>query len=358
MNVKNIEIWFRKHQIHFVIWALFIAYESVIVGLYSGKFSNLGNYIIHYAINITLFYVHALLILPYALKERQKSFWRIPVFICLELLMYVIVIIFIDLILSDFTNIFDNKSLPINSHLFIAPIFRGSYFMGFSTGYYFQIQLLKKSKKVNELENIRLKNIIKTQRMEYELAKSQINPHFLFNTLDFIYHNTRKTSPVAADAIASLSNMMRFAIDNVNHGEIIPLYEEIEQIESLIQLYQIKKNFTLHIDFQYSEDVKNIKFIPLVLITLVENIFKHGKLTLAEHPALIRVYLNHDMLQVETDNLINNNNNKAGLHSGLNNISTRLTYYYDKQASFTYETVGEQFKVRISVHYDKPSVLL
>lgn len=335
--------WIRHNKNHLIAWSIFMAYESVILGLYSGEFGKFWNYAVHYAINIALFYAHAHFVLYKALNQKNKAYWRIPLFIGIEIFLYITVLFIVDTLLLHYTDFLSVNKVDLNKQYYFRSIFRGSYFIGFSTGYYFLITFLTERKRAEELEKIRLNNIINAQKIEQELAKSQnaylraqINPHFLFNTLDFIYHNARKNSPLAAEAIVTLSDMMRYAINTTYTGDCISLGDEIEQVENLIHLYQLKANSNLFIDLKYSEEVKTMPFIPLVLITLAENIFKHGNLTIESHSASINVFIQNNNLHIETDNLVKEARNTKGLNSGLVNIAKRLDHSYGKNSNFNF----------------------
>jgi two-component system LytT family sensor kinase len=341
--------WVYGNRQHLVAWIIFIFYESIMVGLYSGRFSNFWDYLTHYALNISLFYTHSNLVLPKSLTQRGKSYVSLTLYILCEITIYVVLITITDLFLLNYTNLLDAEHMILDTHFYVGTIIRGSYFIGFSTGYYYLIHFLDQSKRAVILEQIRLNHIISTQKIEYELAKSQINPHFLFNTLDFIYHGIRKTAPETAEAIATLSSMMRFNLDNLRQNEFILLADEIEQVENLIYLHQIRKREKLNIQLIYDESITKINFTPLVILTLTENIFKHGDLSAAWAPAVINIYLIGDTLFIETSNLIHKEERSGGLKSGLSNISKRLQHSYGHDVNLQSFTTYKYFRVKISV---------
>lgn len=224
---------------------------------------------------------------------------------------------------------------------FTQIIFRGIYFAAFGTGYYFLITFLKEKRRADKLERIKLNNLIKTEYVEKELVKAQnaylraqINPHFLFNTLDFIYHDTRKTAPLSAEMITILADIMRYASDHNFTGDFSTLGEEIDQVANLIQLHQIKKDYGLYIDFNYKNEIRELKFIPLILSTLIENMMKHGELEKEDSPANISLTVEDGMLSIKTSNLVHEHHNARGLSSGVKNMVERLNYTYGDQCEF------------------------
>jgi sensor histidine kinase YesM len=337
--------WLKTNRYHVLVWLLFILYETWVVGMLSAAFGNPMAYIAHYLAIIFFFYFHANVAMPWAFKTNKNAFWKLPIVIIIQLFFYLSLHYIADIILLLTQSIVQPKDGLINSMFILRNIYRGIYFLGFSTGYYFTRTYINERKKTAELERERLTGIIKQQQIEQQLAimqnaflKAQINPHFLFNTLDFVYYHTNLHSPIAGEAIIRLSQMMRFAIDSDKMGEFISLGDEIEQVENLIYLHEIRKKDQPCISFSYDEEVKSIEIIPLVLLTLVENIFKHGDLSEPNDMALISVSVKNKVLYIKTDNLINQNKSLNSNYSGLKNIKERLHYAYGDQANFTYTT--------------------
>lgn len=339
---EKFQLWFNRYKLHLFVWALFIFYEAFVIGYVSGVFGHPMTYLLHYIAAIILFYVHAEIVLPWVFAVKRFIAFRLPL-VPVELAVYVIVSFIFDKILVDSGIVIHEKPFRMSWVYFFSMLYRGGYFAGFSTGYYYLVTYLKEKKKTNELEKQHLNDIITQQKAEQELTKAenaflkaQINPHFLFNTLDFIYHSIADSSPIAADAVIVLTDMMRYAIDANKMGEYIYLGDEIDQAENLIYLNQARKNHSLYFKLNYSEDVRTIRLIPLVLLTLVENIFKHGDLSEPNDEAVINVYLDAHHLHINTHNLISENTSDTGSHAGLNNIRKRLSYTYGHEVSFQY----------------------
>jgi two-component system LytT family sensor kinase len=340
-----------------LIWIVFILYESITIGWLLGVFGNPITYAAHYIIIISLFYFHANWSMPWALSNNKRILWKGPTILLLEIVVFILISFFTDKLLIGSHILLNKGPLILNLQYSLKTFFRDLYFIGFSTGYYFLLTYNKEKRKTNELEKQRLKDIIYQQKSEQDLTKAQnaylkaqINPHFLFNTLDFVYHNIVTLSPNAADTIITLSEMMRYAIDSDKMGDFIPLGDEIDQAENLVYLNQIRKNHELRFQWKYEENVRQIYLIPLVLLTLVENIFKHGNLTERGHDASIHIYVNNETFYIETDNLINRRANGSGNHKGLSNTEQRLKYTYGDNITFSYYSdESSHFKVQLSI---------
>jgi LytS/YehU family sensor histidine kinase len=110
---------------------------------------------------------------------------------------------------------------------------------------------------------------------ELSFLKAQINPHFLFNTLNNIYSLAVKQNENTAASIMKLSNIMRYVTDDVNQ-DFVFLDSEVECITDYIDLQRLRLNKRVHIDFSVKGNTEGRRIPPLVLMTFVENVFKYG----------------------------------------------------------------------------------
>lgn len=109
---------------------------------------------------------------------------------------------------------------------------------------------------------------------ELNFLKSQINPHFLFNSLNSVYFLIDKNNPDARQALHKFSDMLRYQLYEAN-GEKIPIEKEILYLQDYVHLQQLRKDENYKVQFNCSQDVKGFSIEPLLLIPFVENAFKH-----------------------------------------------------------------------------------
>jgi two-component system sensor histidine kinase AlgZ len=121
------------------------------------------------------------------------------------------------------------------------------------------------------------KKAIENEKLTAELnfLKAQINPHFLFNTLNNLYYLAYTQSPNTTEVIAKLSQMMRYMIYDSNHPQVL-LSKEIEYMQNYISLESLRLNNEVPINFKVNGNLQQIKIVPLIFITFLENAFKHG----------------------------------------------------------------------------------
>jgi two-component system, LytTR family, sensor histidine kinase AlgZ len=128
---------------------------------------------------------------------------------------------------------------------------------------WFELEARKK-----ETENERL-------NAELRFLKAQINPHFLFNTLNNLYYLAFTNSPNTTTVIEKLSQMMRYMIYDSNHAKV-PLGKEIEYMKNYISLEELRLNEQIPIRFEVEGNTDGLQIVPFIFVTFLENAFKHG----------------------------------------------------------------------------------
>lgn len=167
-------------------------------------------------------------------------------------------------------------------------------------------------------------------QMELRLLKNQLNPHFLFNSLNNIYTLVLLKSDVAPQKLMKLSNILRYVIYDCNE-EKVSLKQEIEYIKSYIELVQLKDSKPMNIEFQSAEENSTWQIIPMLLITLVENAVKHSNIEENENAWIsIELKTNEKQLSFKVKNSLSENEDtvktKGGV--GLQNIKRQLEVTY------------------------------
>lgn len=169
------------------------------------------------------------------------------------------------------------------------------------------------------------------RRMEAELSwlKNQINPHFLFNTLNNISSLTQIDPDKAQDTIAQLSDLLRYAIYETDKP-LVPVKGEVEFMRNYIELMKLRYNARTLVNYQFSIDSEEMKMAPLLFISLVENAFKHG--TSSSQPSQIDLSLFQDgerlIFVSENTNYAKSDTDRSGSGVGLENTRRRLELMY------------------------------
>lgn len=332
----------RKNKYHFVGWAIFLVYEIGGKAFISGRFEMVGDYVLTYIRVILYFYFHALVVLPFALKQKNKII-ILCLLMMLEYLAYIFTVYALRQIIIHFSGTNFVSIVKLDTYYYAGSFWRIVYFAIPASAYYLFREATSKNKQNIDLERKHFFSIMEKRNMEEELVKSdyeylraQINPHFLFNLLDFLHGRTRRTSEKASKAILILSEMIRYSLEDLEKKEFVFVSDEIRQIAHLIYLNQLRFDGKLLISFDYSKEVVHLKIIPLVLLTLVENMFKHGDLITCGNKGSIDLYVENNMFCVQTKNAVNVNKRVEGYNAGLDNINKRLAFAYDNLAEQAY----------------------
>lgn len=163
---------------------------------------------------------------------------------------------------------------------------------------------------------------------ELSFLKAQINPHFLFNTLNNIYTLAVTGDAHAADSIMKLSNIMRYVTDDVT-VDFVPLQSEMDCISDYIELQRLRMNADTPINFTVQGNTETKKIPPLVLMTFVENVFKYGISKQEPSPITIDITVNNEGISFFCQNRIfvrNQETKRAGI--GIRNTKQRLEHLY------------------------------
>ncbi|MEJ5995955.1 histidine kinase [Pedobacter sp. Du54] len=348
--MKSIKWNNRRAWLHILCWSIYIGYEVLVSRALSGRYSHFLYYLFFYFLNVGLFYTHALIVMRSSFRNIPSSLLRLPLLLVLEMGIYVVLSIFF----SNFLHIINARKEPLifDWRVYISIIWRGSLFILFSTGYYFMISYMDKLRQ-------QMQEAIEMERLNLELTKaqmdflrSQINPHLLFNTLNFVKYAAKNRPDQADEAIIKLSEIMTFAMEKGSAKDgFVELDQELKQIENIISLNQLRFGNSLHINYRTELEREHILILPIVLLTLVENLFKHGDLTNKEYPGEIIVKSDIEGLEVITCNLPKS----GGLYdnrvesTGLVNIISRLELTYGDRYVFTYGQQGMLYRTRLFV---------
>ncbi len=191
------------------------------------------------------------------------------------------------------------------------------------------------------------------QQSELQQLKAQINPHFLFNTLNNIYYLCLERSDKAADMVAQLSGLMRYNLES-SRKDRVPLEEEFRSLQDYVQLEQTRLPPGGRVELQRSGVFDVVQLPPFLLIPFVENCFKHGADRNATDPViLIRVEVTGPKLFFYAEN------NKSAspprtepLRSGIGlaNVRQRLRLLYPNRHELTITETSNQYVVSLMIH--------
>jgi sensor histidine kinase YesM len=171
---------------------------------------------------------------------------------------------------------------------------------------------------------------------QLELLKSQVQPHFIFNTLNNLYSFSVQNNARTSEMIYRLSALLSYMLyDSKQHS--IPLKKEIEYVNNYIELENIRYGERLDISMNIFDSTDNFYITPLLLLPLVENAFKHGVCNIGNNWIRIDISIVDDWLSVKIENSYDHNNGKpvnGNKGIGLENVKKRLEIIYHSKHEF------------------------
>ncbi|MFA5330294.1 MAG: histidine kinase [Prolixibacteraceae bacterium] len=204
--------------------------------------------------------------------------------------------------------------------------------------------------KLKQEEN--LNQIYQNEKLNAELMmlRQQVNPHFLFNSLNNIHSLAHRKSDLTSEAITKLSAILRYMLVE-NPSQEIPISREIEMIENYIDLQKLWMKNTIQVDYS-KENIKGNYFIePFILNPLVENAFKYGALPGIESTIYIHLAMESDWLNVNIINqVVREKLSEAGsMGIGVNNVIRRLELCYPGNYRIENDRIGNNYHINLSM---------
>lgn len=188
----------------------------------------------------------------------------------------------------------------------------------------------------------------KKSKAELSLLKSQINPHFFFNTLNNLYGLTVEKSDDAPNVVLKLSDMMRYTI-YMGKEDLVPLKDEVDYLKNYIELHKIRYQKKVDIQFTYS-NISDYQIAPLLYIIALENAFKHGVEKLTEN-AYIHINISTDdgNIRFKIENNFEKLETKHDYGIGLDNLKQRLKLLYPKKHQLNIKISESVYKLSLNL---------
>lgn len=186
---------------------------------------------------------------------------------------------------------------------------------------------------------------------ELNFLKSQINPHFLFNSLNSVYFLIDKNNPDARQALHKFSDMLRYQLYEAN-GEKIPIEKEIDYLQDYVHLQQLRKDENYKVEFNCSPDVRNFSIEPLLLIPFVENAFKHiSHKTSGSNFVKLDMTRSNGYFEFKVENSCEKGIYTTEQHGGIgmNNVKRRLELLYPGTHQLTIVDEADRFKIDLKL---------
>ena len=222
-------------------------------------------------------------------------------------------------------------------------------FLTCSTGLRFMQDWYESQRNKKELEKEKLSS-------EVAFLKTQINPHFLFNTLNNIYSLSVAKSEKVPEALIKLSGIMRYMLQESDNGKV-PLTREVEYITDFIDLQRIRLRNPINLQFNVKGNLEGMVIEPLLLISFVENAFKHGDTNTKDADIIITLEVKDGKVKFTTHNdkaaQVNTDKTKG---IGLSNVKRRLELLYPQKHKLDIIETQDHYYVELMLEAEHDKV--
>lgn len=323
----------RKGLEHFLFW-VFIFFFLFDYHFWEGNWKEaLIDTGLEFVTYLFVFYFNLKFAIPGLLAQKREI--KYGLFILFSFVLYVLFV----------------KTTGLESHFYAGGFWRNVFSMFINLGLFWLLSTMFWYYQSFQSEReLQLQTKSTQLETEIKLLKSQIQPHFIFNTLNNVYSLVQQNSPNAAPMLAKLSNILRYTLYNNERKEVV-LEKEINVIKEYISLQLLRKPLSENVDFYVEGYTKSHQIVPLLLLSWVENCFKHGDLGKNEEGFIkISCIIEDGVLYFSVENSKNQYAQKTdSMGIGNKNIERQLLLNYPNKHTLNIENEVEVFKLEVQI---------
>jgi hypothetical protein len=328
--------------IHLLFWLMMVIVPSILFRLDDiHRGPELGHVAKIILMNIFTFYLTYWIFIPILLKRKRT--WELVSFSVAWVLILLAARLILEYYYKEMLNPLEGRPFVFQRQVY-RELFGTLMFSLYPVLIYFSIEWFKERKYRFELTR-------EKQKSEIDLLKSQMNPHFLMNTLNNLYSLVYQGSAQASDAVLKLSDIMRYMLYDTK-ADLVPLENEVKYLQSYIELQLLRlKNQDL-VDLNISGDLGGRKIAPVILIPFVENAFKHGNKYLPGMGISIELAAEEEKIVFDVRNIKAQKDiqKDSGTGVGLVNIRKRLELQYPGKHILEIEDTIDSFRVYLEIY--------
>jgi sensor histidine kinase YesM len=226
----------------------------------------------------------------------------------------------------------------------------GIFYLAFSIALHLSKEWYIQRKRLQQIE-------IEKLNTELEYLKSQINPHFVFNSINTIFFQIDKQNTAARETLSRFSEMLRYQLYECN-GKAIPIERELTYLKNYIELQRLRKDDNYIITFHCDEKVKNFDIAPLLMIVFVENAFKHvSNYSDRNNEITISLQRSDSVFTLKVMNTKDSHVNGISVGGiGLRNVKRRLDLLYNGSHTLNILDNHEMYQVELSIGLGERSI--
>jgi sensor histidine kinase YesM len=307
----------KRWIIHVFFWILVLTCYAVFFGRKNSNYSQTFFFIsLLMPITIgTTYFLNYYLVPIYLLKERYGYFILYFIYTMLGSLFLALMIVLFTFLVMAGAEINNMSPASIDIFFLITALLMVVFF-----GVAIKLLLHWRQSK-EEYQKLMREKV----EAELKFLKAQLNPHFLFNTLNNLYVLTILKSDKAPKAILALSEILDYVM-HAGKSQFVPLTDELKQVENYIALELLRYEDRVQVELDFDRPSDGCQIAPMILITLLENAFKHGVMPLTEKAWVHFSVKTNDGITIVTRN--SKQDSTLGNGVGLENLKSQLNHLY------------------------------
>ena len=319
----------KRYLLHAVVWLLWLVYHVLIFSQFDDELDYIENYLAFFVVHLGLFYFHAYWVMHLLTKHR----WLIclsPIILFAEFALYFLTFMVISLLFGDLT--FDGWEGPLFEVEYVKPFVQPflTYLLAASLYALLENKLL---------ENIKWKSL---------LLRRTVGLHFLTNYLSIMYKQLRLENNPGAKAVLLLEEHAAFLL-NEKDASPKSIAEELDALKRMLRMEKVRRPKAFSFFLVERGDLRSFELIPIVLLTLAENIFQHGVFLNPDIPAYMMLERFDGGLLIQTKNKVKRSKSSTGRGIALQNLKERLMLYHGGKYELSCLEVNGFFEVSLKV---------
>jgi len=343
---------FVKPLLHIVFWVLYFTLNVFRWGYYFGDYNySLKSNLVEFPIHIVLVYFN----LNYLIKKfipKQVTLYVIFILLAVMFMSCVRIVLTYFLVTEEIyreSTIASGGSVNPDYLLpnYLIAVFIGElYVVGLTMAIKLTVDWVRSEKKSKELEQRNLET-------ELSMLRSQMQPHFFFNTLNNLYALTLEKSDQAPETVLKLSELMSYVIYKGKNSQV-DLIQEVQHLNNYLNLERLRYDTRLNVDFDIEGKLENHRIPPLILVTFLENAFKHGSGNkLGEINIAIKLQAEEKQVYFRIENDFSASgegvNGKKVKGIGIENTKRRLDLLYKENYVLNIQKKMGKFSVELAI---------
>jgi len=336
----------RKY--HVIFWLGYFTFNFIRWGSYFDDYwYSLKSNLVEFPIHMTVVYLHIYILIPKLIVNKKYKEYFVAMLLLFAAVYVIRTGLNYMLVTQNIWPEVDGFQQAFTFNHIVAVVLGELYVVGLVSAIKLVYDWLFELNRTKDLKKVQL-------QMELDLLKSQIQPHFFFNTLNNLYALTLTKSDVAPSVVLKLSDIMQYVLYEVKEP-FIRLYKEIKYVQNYLDLEQLRYGDRIDCSIEIDGSIDDVRVPPLLFLPFIENCFKHG--SFGDVPMEVRISFKNDtkgMLIFCVENSYCEKIIEDSVHGiGIRNVTRRLELLFGDEFELTKTLVNNQYRVQLKIPINK-----